>query len=247
MQGRPNPTAPPGGYPVVVASHDLSTGTVITGTVAVTRAFAIVGRTSIPAAGTFSSLDELVAYVDAAGGGRYLLRSLPAGMPAHRSDLGDLAGRAQPSLSLNLPSGFEAESVSVPSLQSADGAVVAGDQVDVLLTLSTDQLADFHTSDQIPGPQETQQILQDVTVVRADPPIYTLLLRPQDALLLKYVKDSQNATLELALRSGRDAHARLRPTWPILPDYFTHYVTSRFVQPTPSLATPTATGRVSHR
>jgi len=225
----PAPTMPPGGYPQVVASHDLAATTVITDSAAVTASFVVTGSPLLPQRGTLSSLQALDASINAAHGGRYLTRAVPAGTPLRQDDLADLGGRTGASLSLSMPVGFEAVSVSVPPLQSADGTVVAGDHVDVLLTLSTDQLVDSRPPSQPPGPQETQQLLQNVTVARANPPIYTLLVRPQDALLLKYVKDSQNALLELALRSGQNPTTPPLRTAPILPAYFTHHLASAFV------------------
>jgi Flp pilus assembly protein CpaB len=124
--------------------------------------------------------------------------------------------------------GRVATSIQVPLLNADNGAIQAGDFVDVFLTLPEKDLS-AHTFNSPAGlanngPNQTQQILQDVRVISATPPVtntYTLELTPQDALLLKFVKDN-GGVVDLALMSSQDVktQAAQPQTNAIVPQYF---------------------------
>jgi hypothetical protein len=178
--------------------------------------------------------------------------------------LADMHGRVAFSLSLNMPSQRVAESVSLPALQSVNAGVQQGDQVDVLLTEPMDRLYNYLPYGRQKMPSETQTLIQNVPVLAAVPPVYTLMLSHQDAALLKFVKDDitlcnfpQPAqpcpTIDLALRSWLDPNAKDFKTVPVVPEYLTSkligphgVVSTNFITITAPLlptATPATTGR----
>lgn len=121
--------------------------------------------------------------------------------------------------------GRVAESIQVPSLNADNGAIKDGDFVDVFLTLPDKDLSayTFSPPTTLSGSDQTQQILQDVRVVSATPitNTYTLELTPQDALMVKFVKDN-GGTIDLALMSSVDVktQAAQPKTNAVVPQYF---------------------------
>ena len=121
------------------------------------------------------------------------------------------------SLAWNIPSGRVAETVQVSGLQSDNDDIQPGDSVDVLMSIRQNEV-DSRTSNPQPpgsgtnwtGPLETQQLITDARVIATGLPVaagssqtYTLAVPVQDALLLKYVKDTYG-TVDLVLISGDD-------------------------------------------
>jgi Flp pilus assembly protein CpaB len=145
------------------------------------------------------------------------------------------------SLAWNIPSGRVAETVQVSGLQSDNDDIQPGDSVDVLLSIRQNEV-DSHTSDPQPagggaggdlgtnwkGQLETQQLVSDARVIAIGLPpaspgasqTYTLAVPLQDALLLKYVKDTYG-TVDLVLISGDDVkgQATQPKTQAVFPEY----------------------------
>lgn len=139
-------------------------------------------------------------------------------------------------LSLSVPAGKVAVALPMTDLMSADGAIKAGDHVDVLLTLDLKEIqlkdassAQTPTASSDNGRNPVTQItLQDVEVAAVGQEIdqqsgttgssatsvgsgagsnakgaVILLVDPQDALVIKYAKDS-GGVVDLALVSPND-------------------------------------------
>ncbi len=145
------------------------------------------------------------------------------------------------SLSWSVPAGRVAETVQVTNLQSDDAHIQPGDSVDLLLSIRQHEI-DSRNSDPQPqsggsasdpgtnwkGPIDTQQIITDARVVAVGlPPVagggtqtFTLAVTLQDALLLKYVKDTYG-TLDLVLISGEDVKGQVQQpkTHAVFPEY----------------------------
>jgi len=151
------------------------------------------------------------------------------------------------SLSWNIPPGRVAETVQLSGNQSDDLHIQAGDSVDVLLSIRQHEVDSLGSDPQSTsgvavtgggtdygtnwrGSLETQQLISDARVVAIGLPAvpgsnqaqtYTLALPLQDALLLKYVKDTYG-NIDLVLISGEDVKGQaLQPkTHAIFPEYF---------------------------
>ena len=78
---------------------------------------------------------------------------------------------------------------------------------------------------------ETQTTLENLRVLNVASGNYTLAVTHQDALKLKWVKDT-NGTVDLVVRAADDKPAYFQTT-PILPDYLTHATShgSPFIEP----------------
>lgn len=141
-------------------------------------------------------------------------------------------------LSLSVPTGMEAVALPMTDLMSENGAIKAGDHVDILLTLNLDKIAitgsgPSATPVAVVGSTNaenpvTQTTLQDVEVLAvgsvnssssgggtsattagsstgtATRGAVIVLVSPQDALVLKYAKDS-GGVVDLALRAPGDS------------------------------------------
>jgi Flp pilus assembly protein CpaB len=142
------------------------------------------------------------------------------------------------SLAYQIDAGRIAETITVGQSNADNLQILPGDFVDILLTIrqrETDSLnSNLPTSISAPngGPFETQQLISNVRVVAVGPPLaaaagaaatenITLELPVQDALLLKYVKDTSGA-LELVLLSSEDVkNQTVQPkTKAVFPEYF---------------------------
>jgi Flp pilus assembly protein CpaB len=145
------------------------------------------------------------------------------------------------SLSWAIPAGRVAETVQATNLQSNDTHILPGDAVDVLLSIRQNEVDSRRSDPQPPGggaggdigsnwrgPIESQQLISDARVVAVGaPPIppataqtFTLALTLQDALLLKYVKDTYG-TVDLVMIAGEDVKGQVpQPkTHPVFPEY----------------------------
>jgi len=131
------------------------------------------------------------------------------------------------SFAYQIAAGHVALSISPILPVSADGgAIMPGDTVDVLLT-ERQHAFDAITSNpptDTSGPLETQQIISSVRVVATAPATntYTLELPLQDALLMKYVRDSNEGTVDLVLVSSADVRTQAAQplTYPVVPESF---------------------------
>ena len=136
------------------------------------------------------------------------------------------------SLGYTLPAGMEAIELPTPDLVSGAGAIAPGDRIDVILTVPS-QAGDQKT-------KMTQFALQGIQVIgvgqvlpatggkstNGEPTVgtVTVLVTPQQALLLSYAKDSvgEGVTINLALRRPDDSHAYA--TDAVSLDYLRHYL-----------------------
>lgn len=220
----------------VVAIIDVPAYTVLNSSLVIDKYFQeapLPSGTKLPA-DAFGSMQDFLNYLGTGHPGRYTSAIVVGGQQVRQVELADLQGRQAFSLSLNMPKQRVASSVSVAQTAAVNGGIQAGDQVDVLLTLPADSLYNYKNPSQATGPQESQTLLQNVPVLAAAPPIYTLMLSHQDALILKYAQDTQNAGIALALRSWLDPAAKDFKTAPILPEYLSKSLKTNFtVPPTP--------------
>jgi len=132
--------------------------------------------------------------------------------------------------SLGVPEGKVAFALPIEDRNSVAGAIQAGDFVDVLVTIKFTLLEEVPTEVLEEGEKEvkvggevlaTQLTLQDVEVLRvglwAPPPpteegeipaptqnYLTLLVNQQDALVLLYLREDPNVTIDFALRGVED-------------------------------------------
>lgn len=180
-----------------------------------------------------SGLGEIIA-----AGPRHLALKVPVGQPLMTSYLisNTVAGAVDYSTLLN--KGEVAESVSVQPVAAANGNIQPSDHVDLLLTMKFDLTKEaavkhvFYTgngtivNDQTPKGTivgnllQTQSTLQNLRVLNVVGTTYTLAVSPQDALLLKWVKD-MNGTVDLVVRSSDDSGRQpvYFHTTSVLPDY----------------------------
>jgi Flp pilus assembly protein CpaB len=133
------------------------------------------------------------------------------------------------SLSYQVDPGRVAESIQLMPLFADNGQIMVGDYVDLLLTIRQ-HAVDSRLWDSplvTSGAYETQEIVSTAKVVAAVPPVgavggvYTLALPIQDALLVKYVKDS-GGIVDMVLISADDVkNQTAQPrTNAIVPEYF---------------------------
>ncbi len=126
-----------------------------------------------------------------------------------------------------VPSGLVAMSYAIDNVSGVAGALKEGDRVDVLA--SYDIAATGTLTGGVGRRQITQIALQDVEILRvglwsvtsadqnaATAPLVTFLLTPQDALTLKFLRETSSG-LHLVLRAAGD-HQRFR-TQPIIIEY----------------------------
>lgn len=134
------------------------------------------------------------------------------------------------SLAYQLRPGRVAETVQVPTLAADDLRIQSGDYVDMFLTLYRNYDLSSRTSNPPQtihsGPIQTQQLISNVrvlatTVITGTGGVYTLEVTPEDAALIKYVKDSAGQ-IDLALVSADDVQTQAASpkTIPIVPEYF---------------------------
>jgi pilus assembly protein CpaB len=211
---------------VVMASRDIPDGTAVTADALAMEAF--------PA--DFVPAGAIVASEEAVG--KYSTTRITTGQIVLANQLSP--NKRLGDLSLSVPSGKVAIALPMSDLMSTNGAIKAGDRVDVLLTvdLKEIQLKDPLEEGSDPAPAApannnarnpvTQTTLQNVEVLAIGQGVdvdsngngtssttagntangrqqgaVILLLEPQDALVLKYAKDS-GGVIDLALRAPED-------------------------------------------
>ncbi len=128
------------------------------------------------------------------------------------------------SMAYQMDPGRVAEGVQVSATTSENAGILPGDFVDVLLSVRQHELDSLQSSppkSADSGPFETQQLISDTRVISALGTLYTLEMPLQDALLLKYVKDT-SGTIDLVLVSAPDVRDQvIQPsTKPVVPEYF---------------------------
>jgi len=134
------------------------------------------------------------------------------------------------SLAFSIPPGRVAETVQISNLQADDLHIQAGDFVDVLLSIRQSEVDSLHSNPQSAlangatnwtGPVETQQLISDAQVVEVGMQTCTLAVSLQDAVLLKYAKDTWG-TMDLVLVSSDDVKNQTVQTHTsaVFPEYF---------------------------
>lgn len=144
--------------------------------------------------------------------GRYPLTKIYRGETLIRPELADTEGQTGPAFMLR----DDSVAVTYPGsdLLTSAGAVRAGDRVDLLISLPVSQPAQPTAAAPADGatPIVTQMMLQNIEVLRvgsftapgqqqanASSKFITFQVKPQDALVLKWAKDS-GGTIDLVLR-----------------------------------------------
>ena len=156
----------------------------------------------------------------------HILNPVRSGNPILNTDY-ELEPFSPPtSLSNQIRPGRVGISIAALPLAADNALIFPGDYVNLLLTLHQ---KDFYNHPAgapdiaLPGSATTQQLLTGLRVLDARPITgnYTLEMNPQDALLVKYVKDTGGA-IEMTLISAADVKTRAKPalTNPVVPDYF---------------------------
>ncbi|HVA92166.1 MAG TPA: hypothetical protein VNL71_20260 [Chloroflexota bacterium] len=167
------------------------------------------------------------------GGSILITKPIKKGAPLLTTQYRVLSVPPPNSYAWQMDPGRVAESVQVSTTSAADLGIVPGDFVDILLTVRQRELNSLNsnppTSITAPlgGPFETQQLISDTKVISAltnlagGGAVYTLEMPLQDALLLKYVKDS-TGTIDLVLVSGPDVRTQAASpsTKAVVPEYF---------------------------
>lgn len=186
-------------------------------------------------------------------GPRHLAIRLPKGQTLLNTELvsNTVAGAVDYSSLLN--SGEVAETIAVQPTSAVNGNIQPSDHVDLLLSLKIDITKDAAQRHQLytdngtaigPSTQpgtwvgylwETQTTIQNLRVLNVTGANYTLAMSHQDALLLKYVKDT-NGTVDLVVRAADDSDSRKPKTFKttaILPDYILKdsHMSNKFVLP----------------
>lgn len=163
--------------------------------------------------------------------GKVALVSLYAGAPVLLPQVATTATAR--SLGYTLPQGMEAMALPTPDLVSGAGAIAPGDRIDIILTVPAAAPADGAGS--VSGGKETQFALQAIQVIgvgqvataapsaSGSAPLVqgslTVLVTPQQALLLTYAKDGgpQGVSINLVLRRPDDQSTY--KTAPVTLDY----------------------------
>jgi Flp pilus assembly protein CpaB len=163
------------------------------------------------------------------GGSIEIIKPIKKGAPLLTTDYRVLSVPPPNSYAWQMDPGRVAESVQLATTSAADLAIVPGDYVDVLLTVRQRELNSLTSNPptSLNGPFETQQLISDTKVISAltnlagGGAVYTLEMPLQDAVLLKYVKDS-SGTIDLVLVSGSDVRTQAAQpsTKAVVPEYF---------------------------
>ena len=171
----------------------------------------------------FNGLNDLIAQ-----GPRHLAIALPKGFTLLTTNLISNTAPGAVDYSSLLNKTEVAETISVQPVAAGNGNIQPSDRVDMLVTY---KLPLQDASARLPGIDrsapvstwETQTTLQNLRVLNVASTNYTLAVTHQQALLLKWVKDT-NGTVDLVVRAAEDSGSK--PTYytttPILPDYLAH-------------------------
>jgi Flp pilus assembly protein CpaB len=180
----------------------------------------------------FNGLHDLIAQ-----GPRHLTIALPKGETLLTSDLITNTAPGTVDYSPLLNKGEVAETIAVQPVAAGNGNIQVSDHVDLLVTYnklplqgSAPRLPGIDRSTSPANTSETQTTLQNLRVLNVAGTNYTLALTHQDALVLKWVKDT-NGTVDLVVRSADDSGSY--KTTAILPTYLedARHMRSPFTQP----------------
>jgi Flp pilus assembly protein CpaB len=179
----------------------------------------------------FNGLHDLIAQ-----GPRHLTIALPKGETLLNSDLITNTAPGTVDYSPLLNKGEVAETIAVQPVAAGNGNIQVSDHVDLLVTYklplrgSAPRLPGIDRSASPANTWETQTTLQNLRVLNVASTNYTLAVTHQDALVLKWVKDT-NGTVDLVVRATDDS-GRVRTT-AILPTYLEsdRNMYSHFTQP----------------
>lgn len=185
-------------------------------------------------------------------GARHLAIRLPKGQPLLNSELisNTVAGAVDYSALLN--PGEVAEAIAVGPVAAVNGSIQPSDHVDLLLSIKFDLTKAqalrhaYFTGNGTPlGPStldsaivgslwESQAVIQNLRVLSVSNGTYTLAMTHQDALLVKWIKDT-GGTVDMVVRAGDDSGHKpaMFTTTAVLPDYLLKdpHVTNKIVLP----------------
>jgi Flp pilus assembly protein CpaB len=175
-----------------------------------------------------------------AQGSRHLATGLSNGDPLLTSELITNTAPGTVDYSPLLNKGEVAETIAVQPVAASNGNIQVSDHVDMLVTYklplqgSGPRLPGIDRSASPANTWETQTTLQNLRVLNVAGTNYTLAVTHQDALLLKWVKDT-SGTVDLVVRAADDSTSRpaYYRTTAILPNYLADAAHMRdpFTQP----------------
>jgi Flp pilus assembly protein CpaB len=179
----------------------------------------------------FNGLHDLIVQ-----GPRHLAITLPKGQTLLTTDLITNTAPGTVDYSALLTKGEVAETIAVQPVAAGNGNIQVSDHVDLLVTYklplqaSASRLPGIDRSASPANTWETQTTLQNLRVLNVAGTNYTLAVNHQDALTLKWVKDT-NGTVDLVVRAGDDSGSYR--TTAILPDYLAdaRHMRNPFTQP----------------
>jgi Flp pilus assembly protein CpaB len=157
-----------------------------------------------------------------AQGPRHLSTRLSAGDPLLASEVVSNTTPGGVDFSALLKKHEVAETIAVQPVAAGNGNIQVSDHVDMLVTYklplqgSAPRLPGIDRAADPANTWETQTTLQNLTVLNVAGTNYTVAVNHQDALLLKWVKDT-NGTVDLVVRRTDDSGSY--KTKPILPTY----------------------------
>jgi Flp pilus assembly protein CpaB len=183
-----------------------------------------------------SALEELLAQAP-----RHLATGLMNGDPLLASELISNTAPGAVDYSPLLGKGEVAETISVQPVAAGNGNIQVSDHVDMLVTYnklplqgSASRLPGVDRSTSPANTSETQTTLQNLRVLNVAGTNYTLAVNHQDALVLKWVKDT-NGTVDLVVRAAADSGSKpaYYKTTAILPNYLADagHMRDPFTQP----------------
>ena len=183
----------------------------------------------------FNGLHDLIAQ-----GPRHLTIALPKGETLLTTDLISNTAPGTVDYSPLLNKGEVAETIAVQPVAAGNGNIQVSDHVDLLVTYklplqgSAPRLPGIDRSASPANTWETQTTLQNLRVLNVASTNYTLAVTHQDALTLKWVKDT-NGTVDLVVRAADDSGSKpaYYRTTAILPDYLADagHMRTPFTQP----------------
>ncbi|HKC73081.1 MAG TPA: RcpC/CpaB family pilus assembly protein [Chloroflexota bacterium] len=171
-----------------------------------------------------------------AQGARHLATGLSNGDPLLTSELITNTAPGTVDYSPLLTKGEVAETIAVQPVAAGNGNIQVSDHVDMLVTYklplqgAAPRLPGIDRSASPANTWETQTTLQNLRVLNVAGTNYTLAVHHQDALTLKWVKDT-NGTVDLVVRAADDSGSYR--TTAILPTYLADAgrMRSPFTQP----------------
>jgi Flp pilus assembly protein CpaB len=231
-QATAQPTAAPA--PALIANSNLPALTQITDLPSAQHYFheqRVTGDIPADYVHGFDGLHDLIAQ-----GPRHLSIELPKGETLLTTDLVSNTAPGAVDYSRLLNKGEVAESIAVQPVAAGNGNIQVSDHVDMLVTYklplqgSAPRLPGIDRAASPANTWETQTTLQNLTVLNVAGTNYTVAVNHQNALLLKWVKDT-NGTVDLVVRRTDDSGSY--KTTPILPDYLADpaHMRNPFTQP----------------